>query len=57
MDVRSPEKNYKKVRILDGLGRVTIPADIRRKLKLRDGITTVIVELQDDKIVVIPYEL
>lgn len=57
MDVRSPEKNYKKVRILDGLGRVTIPADIRRKLKLRDGITTVIVELQDGKIVVVPYEL
>lgn len=56
MDVRSPEKQYNKLRIVDGFGRVTIPKEIRRKFGLKHG-SSVAVEEQDGKIVVVPHEL
>lgn len=49
-------KNYNKLRIVDGFGRVTIPAEIRRKFGLKYG-SSVVVEEQGGKIVVVPHKL
>lgn len=53
----SSGKNYNKMRIVDTLGRVTIPADLRRKYKLVNGVSSVIVTEEDGKIVITPHVL